>query len=143
MDKPLDGDSLHAAGSAPVVGAAAGAVALDFMVVPELLATLAYVPDPVRCKVVDADAIFLTGILGESGRRLVRAGIEFYFTRSLAEKLIRAGIAVEAQNARMSDAPLQPSDSPSACKARSTPSAGSANCKRRVRNEAERGEGLE
>jgi hypothetical protein len=73
-------------------------VALDFMVVPELLATLAYVPDPVRCKVVDPDAIFLTGILGESGRRLVRAGIEFYFTRTLAEKLIRAGIAVEAQN---------------------------------------------
>jgi hypothetical protein len=79
------------------------------MVVPELLATLAYVPDPVRCKVVDPDAIFLTGILGESGRRLVRAGIEFYFTRSLAEKLIRAGIAVEAQNDESSDAGKEPS----------------------------------
>lgn len=72
-------------------------VALDFMVVPELLATLAYVPDAVRCKVIDPDAIFLTGLLGESGRRLVRAGIEFYFTRTLAEKLIRAGIASAIQ----------------------------------------------
>ncbi len=72
------------------------------MVVPELLAALARVPDAVRCKVVDPDAIFLTGILGESGRRLVRAGIEFYFTRTLAEKLIRAGIAVETHNGRVS-----------------------------------------
>ena len=73
-------------------------VELQFMVVPELLATLAYVPDPVRCKIVDAEAIFLTGILGESGRKLVKAGIEFYFTRSLAEKLISKGIAVESPN---------------------------------------------
>lgn len=70
-------------------------VSLDFMVVPELLATLAYVPDPVRCKIIDVEAIFLTGILGESGRKLVQAGIEFYFTRLLAEKLITKGIAVE------------------------------------------------
>ena len=70
-------------------------VDLDFMVVPELLATLARVPDPVRCRVIDPEAIFLTGILGESGRRLVKAGIEFYFTRPLAEKLIKAAIAVE------------------------------------------------
>lgn len=73
-------------------------VELEFMVVPELLATLAYVPDPVRCKIVDADAIFLTGILGESGRKLVMAGIEFYFTRARAEKLIALGIAVESNN---------------------------------------------
>lgn len=71
-------------------------VRLDFMVVPQLLATLAYVPDPVRCKIVDAEAIFLTGILGESGRKLVAAGIEFYFTRTLADKLIAKGIAVES-----------------------------------------------
>ena len=82
---------------APAQNHALHTVALDFMVVPELLATLAYVPDAVRCKVVDPDAIFLTGILGESGRRLVRAGIEFYFTRKLATKLIAAGIAVKAQ----------------------------------------------
>lgn len=70
-------------------------IELEFMVVPEQLASLAYVSDPVRCKVVDADGIFLTGILGESGRKLVKGGIEFYFTRSLAEKLINKGIAVE------------------------------------------------
>lgn len=36
-----------------------------------------------------------------------------------------AGRACPVHNVRMSDAPPQPSDSPSACKARSTPSAGS------------------
>lgn len=70
-------------------------VQLDFMVVPELLASKAYVPDAVRCAVVDPEAIFLTGILGESGRRLVKAGIEFYFTKRLADKLIGSGIAVK------------------------------------------------
>ena len=73
-------------------------VRLEFMVVPELLATKAYVPDPVRCKVIDPDAIFLTGILGESGRKLVAAGIEFYFTRILATKLIEKKIAVEVSS---------------------------------------------
>lgn len=88
---------------AAVAGAARGSatVELQFMVVPELLATLAYVPDPVRCKIIDAEAIFLTGILGESGRKLVKAGIEFYFTRPLAEKLISKGIAVESPNDEM------------------------------------------
>ncbi len=70
-------------------------VQLDFMVVPELLASLAYVPDAVRCKIIDTEAIFLTGILGESGRKLVMAGIEFYFTKTLADKLISKGIAIE------------------------------------------------
>lgn len=72
-------------------------VKLDFMVVPELLASKAYVPNPVRCRIIDPQAIFLTGILGESGRKLVKAGIEFYFTRLLAEKLISKGIAREAK----------------------------------------------
>lgn len=70
-------------------------IELDFMVVPEQLATLATVPDRVRCKIVEPEAIFLTGLLGESGRRLVKGGIEFYFTRPLAEKLISKGIAEE------------------------------------------------
>jgi len=68
-------------------------VELEFMVVPEQLSTLAFVPNSVRCRVIDPEAIFLTGILGESGRRLVKAGIEFYFTQSLASKLIEKGIA--------------------------------------------------
>lgn len=70
-------------------------VKLNFMVVPEQLAKLAYVPNSVRCKIIDPDAIFLTGILGESGRRLVRAGIEFYFTKKLADKLIEKKIAIK------------------------------------------------
>ena len=68
------------------------------MVVPDQLAELAYVPDPVRIKVIDPEAIFLTGLLGESGRKLVKAGVEFYFARELAEKLIEKGIAVEVKH---------------------------------------------
>lgn len=73
------------------------------MIVPELLATKAYVPNSVRVKIVDPEAIFLMGILGESGRKLVKAGIELYVsnkkwpgeTKSLAQKLIEKKIAVE------------------------------------------------
>ena len=70
-------------------------VELQFMVVPEELARLACVPDPVRVRIVDPEAIFVLGLLGESGRKLVEAGIEFYFARPLAEKLICKNIAVE------------------------------------------------
>jgi hypothetical protein len=65
------------------------------MVVPELLAKMAYVPNAVRVKIIDPDAIFLTGLLGESGKRLVKAGIEFYFEKDLAIKLIKKKIAIE------------------------------------------------
>ena len=68
-------------------------VKLQFMVDPVELMDKAYVPNPVRVKVVDPEAIFLTGILGESGRKLVEAGVLFYFERKLAMKLIRKGIA--------------------------------------------------
>jgi len=68
-------------------------VQLQFMVVPELLEKMAYVPNPVRIKIIDPEAIFLTGLLGESGRRLVQAGVEFYFEKNLAEKLISKKIA--------------------------------------------------
>ena len=70
-------------------------VKLQFMVVPEELAKRAYVPNPVCVKVVDPEAIFLTGILGESGRKLVGAGVLFYFEERLAQKLIDKGIAEE------------------------------------------------
>ena len=70
-------------------------VKLKFMVVPEQLEKMAYVPNRVRCRIIDPEAIFLTGFLGESGRKLVKAGVEFYFERSLAEKLIDKEIAEE------------------------------------------------
>lgn len=72
-------------------------IKLQFMVVPELLKELAYVPNPIRVKIIDPEAIFLTGLLGESGRKLVKAGVEFYFTKELAEKLIKKNIAVEVK----------------------------------------------
>jgi hypothetical protein len=72
-------------------------VKLKFMVVPEQLSSRAYVPNAVQITVIDPEAIFLTGLLGESGRRLVKAGVEFYFTKPLATKLISKGIAVEVE----------------------------------------------
>lgn len=74
-------------------------IKLQFMVVPEQLSSLAYVEDAVRVKIIAAEAIFLTGLLGESGRRLVAAGVEFYFERPLAMKLIDKEIAVEVLDA--------------------------------------------
>ncbi len=67
------------------------------MVVPEQLQSLAYVPNAVKIKIIDPEAIFLMGILGESGRKLVEAGIEFYFEGSLAKKLIEKQIAIEVK----------------------------------------------
>jgi len=68
-------------------------IKLNFMVVPQFLETHCEVPNRVKIKIVDPDAIFLTGILGESGRKMVKNGIPFYFTRELADKLIDKGIA--------------------------------------------------
>lgn len=67
------------------------------MVVPEQLASMAYVPNAIKVKIVDAEAIFLLGILGESGRKLVEHGIEFYFEGKLAKNLIKKGIAVKVK----------------------------------------------
>ena len=72
-------------------------IKLKFMVVPEELQRFGCVPNAVKVKIIDSDAIFLTGILGESGRKLVKAGVCFYFTRKLAEKLISKGIAEEVK----------------------------------------------
>jgi hypothetical protein len=72
-------------------------IKLQFMVVPELLKELAYVPDAIRVKIIDPEAIFLTGLLGESGRKLVKAGVEFYFTKKLADKLIKKNVAIEVK----------------------------------------------
>ena len=78
-------------------------VELQFMVDPQALAESAYVPDAVKVRLVDPEAIFLSGILGESGRKLVNAGILFYFEWQLARRLIAKGIAEEAVE-RMKDA---------------------------------------
>lgn len=72
-------------------------VKLKFMVVPEQLAKMAYVPKAIKIRIIDADAIFLLGILGESGRKLVKHGIEFYFEGKLAKNLIKKGIAIEVK----------------------------------------------
>ena len=76
-------------------------VKLQFMVVPEELEKRAHVPDAVKIKVIDSEAIFLLGILGESGRELVKAGLHFYFEGKLAQKLIDMGIAEKVYEYKM------------------------------------------
>jgi len=72
-------------------------IKLKFMVVPGELSKYAFVPRPVRIKIIDPEAIFLLGILGESGRKLVKAGLTFIFEKKLALKLISKGIAEEVK----------------------------------------------
>ena len=67
-------------------------VKLQFCICPSELKKC-YVPDPVRIKITDPGSIFLTGILGESGRKMIQKGCEFFFTKKLAEKLIKMGVA--------------------------------------------------
>jgi len=67
-------------------------IKLKFKVDPLWLAEKTYVENPVCVKVIDPEAIFLAGILGESGREMVLAGFPFIFEKALAEKLIAKGI---------------------------------------------------
>ena len=68
-------------------------IKLSFMVVPEELTKMCCVPNAIKVKIVDPEAIFLLGILGESGRKMVKRGIPFYFEGKLAKKLIDKEIA--------------------------------------------------
>lgn len=70
-------------------------VKLNFMIYPPFLMSQCIVPDAMLVKIIDPEAIFLTGLLGESGRKMVKAGAPFYFTRRLARKLIEKKIAKE------------------------------------------------
>lgn len=63
-------------------------VSLSFMVAPEQLATRAYVPDGVRCKVINLDKMRERKLFGDSGLRMAAAGFNFIFTRELAEQLL-------------------------------------------------------
>ena len=68
-------------------------VRLQFMVDPDELREKAYIRDPVRIRITRPRTIFLLGVLGESGRKLVGGGICFYFERRLAEGLVKSGVA--------------------------------------------------
>lgn len=69
-------------------------IQLDFKVCPEYLAQETEVLDAVKIVITEPEAVFVLGILGESGRKMVEAGTPFYFTRRIAEKLIAADFAV-------------------------------------------------
>ena len=68
-------------------------IKLDFMICPDEMKKC-YVSNPVRIRIIDPKSIFLTGILGESGRKMIKQGCEFYFTARLANKLIKIGVAI-------------------------------------------------
>ncbi len=70
-------------------------IKLSFRVCPNFLKKNTYIENPVKVIITDPEAIFLTGILGESGRKMVLNGAPFYFTSKLAIKLIDKGIAKE------------------------------------------------
>lgn len=72
-------------------------IRFSYMAVPEELEKRAYVVNPVKILILNADAPNFNGILGLSGRRLARIGVPFYFERALAEVLIRQGVAEEVK----------------------------------------------
>lgn len=63
------------------------------MVDPCYLLSQVYIRKPIKVIIIDPEAIFLTGIMGESGRKLVKHGAPFYFEEPLAKRLIQKGIA--------------------------------------------------
>ena len=69
-------------------------IRLKFQVDPDWLKTKTYVKDPVRVTITLADSEFLEMVLGESGRRMAKAGFPFIFEKPLAKKLIDKGIAM-------------------------------------------------
>ncbi len=69
-------------------------VILQFKVDPDYLRDCTIVEDPIKIKIIDSESIFITGILGESGRKMIMEGAPFIFTRPLAEKLIKNGVAI-------------------------------------------------
>jgi len=70
-------------------------VKLNFMVVPSQLERFAFVPNRIRCRIINPESAILDSILGESGKRLAKAGIEFYFTNKLAKELIEREIVIK------------------------------------------------
>lgn len=71
-------------------------VDLNFMVVPEHLATQGFVKDGVRVRILQPDSEWLADLLGESGKRLARVGAEFIFERGIALGLISEKVAEKA-----------------------------------------------
>ena len=70
-------------------------VKLDFMICPDQI-TKCYVPGAVRIRIVNYQPGLLRLIgLGASGRKMVEAKLEFYYTRYIAEALIKMGVAVK------------------------------------------------
>ena len=68
---------------------------LNYMVLPDDLKQKAFVRDAVLFQVTDPEHPVLNGILGESGKRLAKAGMRWLFNEKLAKILIDAKAAVK------------------------------------------------
>ena len=69
-----------------------------FMADPWQLAALGRVTDPVRIRITKPDHPVVQELLGDSGRRLAKAGVEFIFARALAYTLMDERAAVLTKN---------------------------------------------
>lgn len=70
-------------------------VKLDFMICPDELIKKCYVSAPVRIRILNQRPEFLRMIgLGASGKKMVAAKLEFYYSKHIAEALIKMGWAV-------------------------------------------------
>ena len=68
---------------------------LNFMVDPEFLAKQCRVPNKVKILITHPDDDALKQYLGESGKRMARAGAPFYFERKIANVLVNWGVAIK------------------------------------------------
>ena len=72
-------------------------IRLKFMVVPEELEKRGYVPNRIKIKFINPEKVFVLGILGESGRLLMKAGVPFWFEGKQARWMIAEKIAKEVK----------------------------------------------
>lgn len=70
-------------------------ISLQFMVVPDALKKYAYVKNPVKVMIIKPKSSLLNKYLGQSGKKLAKLGVSFYFTRQLAKILISKKVAIE------------------------------------------------
>ena len=68
-------------------------VNLKFMVVPAQLSKYGYVKNAVKIKITKPYSRTFDGILGNSGRKLAKAGLDFYFEKNIANELIKLKVS--------------------------------------------------
>jgi hypothetical protein len=65
---------------------------LNFMVDPNFLTKRCRVKDSVKVKILYPDAEAMSQYLGQSGRKMAKAGATFHFTKEIALELLDQGL---------------------------------------------------